>query len=82
MPLKKHSICIRWKDVTCEDLMAFHGVRLNMAKHVKCFIKNFFSNSGLTLHAFAGTYFHGRDFCSYIGVYMSLLLMLELQTGT
>jgi hypothetical protein len=41
MPLKKHSIWVRWKDGTCEELMAFHGVRLNMTKHVKCSIKDF-----------------------------------------
>jgi hypothetical protein len=47
MHLKKHSIWVRWKDVTCEDLVEFHGVRLNMAKHVKCSIKNFFSEQWL-----------------------------------
>lgn len=34
MPLEKHLIWVRWEDVTTEELMAFHGVMLNMAKHV------------------------------------------------
>jgi hypothetical protein len=31
MPLKKHLIWVGWKDITTEELMAFHGVILNMA---------------------------------------------------
>jgi hypothetical protein len=43
MPLKKYSIWIGWAEVTSEKLMAFHGVILNVARHVKCSIKDFFS---------------------------------------
>jgi hypothetical protein len=41
MSLKKHSIWVRWKDITSEQLMTFHGVMLNMARHVQCSIKDF-----------------------------------------
>jgi hypothetical protein len=47
MPLKKHSIWVGWEDVTAEELMAFHGVILNMARHVISFVKDFFSEQWL-----------------------------------
>jgi hypothetical protein len=47
MPLKEHLIWARWGDIMTEQLMVFHGVILNMARHVKCSIKDFFSEQWL-----------------------------------
>jgi ribosomal protein S15P/S13E len=47
MPLKKRSIWVGWEDVTTEELMAFHGVILNMARHMKSSVKDFFSEQWL-----------------------------------
>jgi hypothetical protein len=52
MPLKKHLIWVRWEDVTAEELTLFHGVILNMARHVKSYIKNFFSKQWLDSSCF------------------------------
>jgi hypothetical protein len=47
MPLKKHFIWVGWEDVTTEELLAFHGVILNMARDVKSSVKDFFSEQWL-----------------------------------
>jgi hypothetical protein len=47
MPLKTHSIWVGWEDVTTEELMASHGVILNMARHVRSSVKDFFSEQWL-----------------------------------
>jgi hypothetical protein len=71
MPLKKKTLdWIRWKDVTTKKLVAFLGVILNMAKHVKCSIKNFFC-SRMTLHGSTRIYFQGRNFYNYTGIFMT-----------
>jgi hypothetical protein len=56
MPLEEHPIWVRWEDITTEQLTVYHGVILNMARHVKCPIKDFFSeqwiNSSVLEHIF------------------------------
>jgi hypothetical protein len=74
MPLKKHLVLVGWEDVNTAELMAFHGVMLNMARLVKCSIKDFFCEQWLdSLHDSTRTYFQGREFCNYIGITMSCL---------
>jgi hypothetical protein len=43
MPLKEHPILVGWEDIMTKQMMLFHGVILNMARHVKCSINDFFS---------------------------------------
>jgi hypothetical protein len=47
MPLKTHLILVGWEDITTGELGAFHGVMLNIARHVKCSIKDFFCEQWL-----------------------------------
>jgi hypothetical protein len=82
MPLKKHSIWVGWEDVTTEELMAFHGVILNMARHVKSSVKDFFSEQWLDSSRFY------KDICSrkrflqlYWGLHVSPPPTAKLQIG-
>jgi hypothetical protein len=79
MPLKKVLIWFWWEDITTEDLMAFHGVILNMARCVKCSVRDFFSEQWLDSSQFY------KDILSRkrdIWIFMSLpILGLELQIG-
>jgi hypothetical protein len=43
MLLKENLIWVKREDIMTKQLMVFHGVTLNMARHVKCSIKDFFS---------------------------------------
>jgi hypothetical protein len=82
MALRKHSIWVGWEDVTTEELMAFHGVILNVARHVKSSIKDFFSGQWLDSSRFYKDIFSRKRFFNYIGVFMFLLLLgLKLQIG-
>jgi hypothetical protein len=82
MPLKKHSICVGWEDITTKELIAFHGVIFNMARRVKCSIKDSFSEQWLDSSWFYKDIFSRRDFCNYIGDFMPFpLLGVELQRG-
>jgi hypothetical protein len=49
MHLKKCLIWVRWEGITNEELMAFHGVILNTARHMKSMSKIFLPNNGFTL---------------------------------
>jgi hypothetical protein len=66
MPLEKHSIWVGWEDVTSEELMAFHGIILNMARHVKCSIKDFSSEQWLDSSRFYEDIFSWKRLFSYI----------------
>jgi hypothetical protein len=50
MHLKKYLIWVRWEGISNEELMAFIGVILNMARHVKSLSGIFLPNNGFTLH--------------------------------
>jgi hypothetical protein len=72
MPLKKHSIWVRWEDVTTEELMAFHGVILNMARHVKSSVTDFFSEQWLDSSWFYKDIFSRKGFLQlYWGLHVS-----------
>jgi hypothetical protein len=47
MPLKNHLIWVGWEDIITEELIVFHGVIFNMARHVKRFMKDFFSEHSI-----------------------------------
>jgi hypothetical protein len=43
MPLRKHSLWVTYEKITTEELMAFHGDILNMARYIKSSVKYYFS---------------------------------------
>jgi hypothetical protein len=72
MPLKKHPIWVGWEDITTVDLMAFRGVILNMARHVKSSIKDFFSEQCLDSSRFYKDTFSRKRFLQlYWGLHVS-----------
>lgn len=71
-PLRKHSIWNGWEDVTAEELMAFHGVILNMGRRMKSTIKDFFSEQWLDSSRFYKDIFSRKRFLQiYWGLHVS-----------
>lgn len=62
-PLQRYSIWWDWKDVTVHELMAFHGVLLNMGRQAKLSMKDFFSESWVDSSAFFKDVFSRKRFC-------------------
>lgn len=62
-PLPKHSIWWQWTDVTLKEMIAFHGVLLNMGRQIKKSMKDFFSNDWLDSSDFCKNIFSRKRFC-------------------
>jgi hypothetical protein len=69
--IAKHSILVGWEDVTIVELMEFHDVilKLNLARCMKCPVKDFVSENCLGSSQFYKDIFLRKrflQFCNYI----------------
>ncbi|XP_069697349.1 piggyBac transposable element-derived protein 4-like isoform X1 [Periplaneta americana] len=77
--LQKHSIWNWWEDDTTEELMAFHGVILNMGRRMKSTIKDFFLEQWLDSSRFYKDIFSRERF---LQIYWSLHVSPPPRDGT
>jgi hypothetical protein len=65
---KKNLIWVMRKGIIKEELIAFNGVTLNMARHVKSLLRIFLADSGFTLHtSYKGIFSWKRLFTIIMG---------------